>query len=160
MTMTRVNQAGSLVFLAVSIYVLWETSTLDYLSSLGPGPGFFPLWLGIAMAGLSVAWFIQTTVRPAEPMEEGYLPDRGGVVRIASVLVSLTVLGALLEVVGFQLASFAFLLFLLVALGRQNLILTFFLSAVGSLGTFYLFKMWLHVPLPTASIPFLASLGL
>lgn len=158
--MRRVNQVGSLAFLAASLYVVWEASALDYMSSLGPGPGFFPLWLGIALAGLSGAWFLQATLRPAEPMEEGFVPDRGGVIRIASILVALVVLGVVLEIVGFQLATFAFLLFLLIALGRQNLLLTVLLSALGSFGTFYLFKMWLHVPLPTSSIEFLSNLGL
>ena len=34
---------------AFGIYVISVAARLDYVSEVGPGPGFFPLWLGIGL---------------------------------------------------------------------------------------------------------------
>ena len=34
---------------AFGIYVISVASRLPYVSEVGPGPGFFPLWLGIGL---------------------------------------------------------------------------------------------------------------
>ncbi len=158
--MRRIYQVASLVVLAVSVYVIWEAKGLDYMSSLGPGPGFFPLWMGIVLAALSIGWLVQVSTTPQGPLETGFVPDRRAALRILSIVGALVVLSALLEIFGFQVTGFLFLLFLLFALGRQNPLLTVVLSLVGSFGTYYLFKVWLQVPLPTAGIDFLQNLGL
>lgn len=158
--MQRVQQVASLALLAGGIYVTWESRSMTYMSSLGPGPGFFPFWLGLIFAGMSLLWFGQLTLRPADLRKEGFFPDRGGVVRIISILGALAVLAALMDTLGFQLTMFAFLMFLLITLGRQNLLLTLALSVVGSFGTYYLFTKYLDVQLPISSITFLHNLGL
>ncbi len=158
--MRRVYQVASLGVLFVSLYVIWEAKGLDYMSSLGPGPGFFPLWMGILLGALSIGWFVQVSMTPQGPIEVGFIPDRNAVTRIVSIILALVVLSALLEILGFQLTGFLFLLFLLFALGRQHPLLTLVLSLAGSFGTYYLFKVWLQVPLPTSGIDFLSNLGL
>ena len=34
---------------AFGLYVISVASKLPYVSEVGPGPGFFPLWLGIGL---------------------------------------------------------------------------------------------------------------
>ena len=38
---------------ALAAYVIVQASGWDYMGPDGPGPGFFPLWYGAAMAALS-----------------------------------------------------------------------------------------------------------
>ncbi len=38
----------------LGVYIIVEARGWEYLGSDGPGPGFFPLWYGIAMAALSM----------------------------------------------------------------------------------------------------------
>ena len=80
--------------------------------------------------------------------------------RILSIVLAIVVLAFLFEFAGFTLTMFAFLLFLLVALGRQALPLTLVLSIVGSFGTYYVFTTYLDVQLPASSIEALRNLGL
>jgi len=49
--MQRIHQAAALFFLAFSAFVVWESWNLEYYTHLGPGAGFFPLWLGVIMGG-------------------------------------------------------------------------------------------------------------
>jgi putative tricarboxylic transport membrane protein len=38
----------------LGVYIIVQASGWEYLGQDGPGPGFFPLWYGIAMAALSL----------------------------------------------------------------------------------------------------------
>lgn len=127
--MRRVHQVASAVFFfATDLFVILEARELDYYSDIGPGPGFLPFWLGVGMATLSAVRFGQVSLRPVDPMKPGFIPEWPGRVRILSILAALVLSIWLVEVVGFSLTMFGFLLFLLIALGCQNLMLTLFIS--------------------------------
>jgi putative tricarboxylic transport membrane protein len=156
----RVYQTASLIFIAVGIYVALEARDMAFYTVIGPGPGFFPLVLGIVFVGLSIAWLGQVSLQSEEPMEKEFIPKGVGVVRIISILAALMFFSLLVDVIGFQLVMLFFLLFLLNVLGRQNLILKLVVSAAGSFGLYYVFKSWLGVSLPEASIEVIRNLGL
>lgn len=158
--MRRVYQAASLVFLAFSAYLVFYSRTMEYYADLGPGPGFFPFWLGLMLVLLSITWLVQVSIGPGGSIKQSFLPDRRGLVRVLSVLGALTLFGWVVEGLGFQLTMLIFLGFLLVVLGRQNLIVTATVAVVGSFGVYYIFRYWLDVPLPASSIEFLRNLGL
>lgn len=158
--MRRPYQVASLVFLAVAIYTIVEGRSLDYYGLNGPGPGFFPFWLGLLLGIFSLAWFGQATFQPVKPMPEDFVPARDGATKIISVIVSLVVAALAVDTLGFQVVAFCFMMFLLWIVGRQNLILALVLSLVGSVGVYYVFKTYLDVHLPAAAIEFLHNLGL
>lgn len=158
--MRRVYQVAALAFFAVAVFVMLEARNLVYYTRVGPGAGFFPFWLGLLLAVLAIVWFAQVSFQPAADPEEGFIPDRAGALRIVSILVAVLVVGLLMGIVGFQLIMFVFLLFLLVALGRQHPAVTLVISVAGSFGLYYIFKGWLDVQLPASSIEFLRNLGL
>lgn len=157
--MRRINQVVSLIFFVGSVSIVWVSWTMEYYTSLGPGAGFFPVWLGACLAGLSLIWFIQACFENT-PMKEDFIPDRTGLIRVGSILSALVIMALLMDVVGFQLMMFVFVFFLLIALGRQNLVLTLIISLVSSFGMYYAFKTWLGVQLPESSIAWLMELGL
>ena len=158
--MRRWYQAGSLIFFFVALYIIWQAHGLNYYTSLGPGPGFFPFWLGLSLAILCIVWFCQVTFRPVEDMAPDFIPDRAGLLRVISLFVALVLVVALIGQLGYRITMLFFLLFVLTVLGRQNLILTLVLALGGSWGLFYVFQQWLDVRLPEASIEFLQALGM
>jgi hypothetical protein len=66
---------------------------------------------------------------------------------------------ALMNLLGFQLAMFLFMLFMLMILGRQTIWTTLIIATVCSVGVYHLFGRYLDVQLPAASLAFLARLG-
>ena len=76
-----------------------------------------------------------------------------------AIVISLCVLAATLEILGYQLAMFLFVLFHLLVLGRRRLLLSLVLALVCSVGVFVVFTRFLTVPLPASSIPFLRDMG-
>lgn len=158
--MTRVHQAASLLLLAFSSWVAWSAWKMNYWTSIGPGPGFFPFWLAMLMGLLSVIWFIQLWLRPLPGTAMDMVPDHTGCFRIASLLGASVLFGLAVERIGFSLSMFALLLFLLLALGRQRWFTTLAISLIGSFGVHYVFSQHLKVPLPASALGFLNNLGL
>lgn len=158
--MRRLYQAAGLVFLALAVFTAAQAREYTYFTPIGPGAGFFPFWLGVGLAALSLTWFVNVSFQPVEPMPSDFVPDRAGTMRIISLLVALVLFTWLLHPLGFRLAMLGFLLFLLSALGRQHLAVTAALALAGSFGVYEAFQRWLGVHLPVSSIEFLESLGL
>ncbi|MEI7671055.1 MAG: tripartite tricarboxylate transporter TctB family protein [Deltaproteobacteria bacterium] len=159
--MKRKYQIAACCFLSFAAYLMWESwNNMEYYTPLGPGAGFFPFWLGALMGGLGIIWLVQVSRRSGNAEEGPSLPPRGGIVRILSIVVSVAVVSILMNLLGFQLVMFLFMIFMLMILGRQTIWTTLIIALVCSVGVYHLFGRYLDLQLPAASLAFLANLGL
>lgn len=128
---------------ALGAYIVSEASGWEYLGPDGPGPGFFPLWYGIAMAGLSL-WLMVSSVLKAQPDAI----DWSGARRALVAWVALALAVAALKLVGF-LVAFAVLAFFIVAVmyrrppGKAAIV-----AACITAGFYVVFPLALGVKLP------------
>jgi len=154
--MKRGWQIMCLAFAAAAIITLASSFGYPYKDRLGPGPGFFPLWLSLITLGLSLALFAQVTWSRKAPFTPGSpLPqERAGTVRIFIILGALLASVAFLDFLGFRVTLFLFLIFLPLALGIRSWLLILIFSLLGSFGVFHLFYYWLKVPLPMGVLGF------
>ena len=146
--MTRPYQVTSVVVMCMAAFLANQSLELRYYTALGPGPGFFPLWMSILLAILATAMFWQATFGKSDAMPDDFFADRKGYLRIGAVLAALVGVIALMEPIGFCLVMLGFYLFLLIVLGRQHPVVTGIVALAGSLGVYYVFVHWLAVPLP------------
>jgi putative tricarboxylic transport membrane protein len=58
---------SGLAFAALGAYIIATAWQWEYLGADGPGPGFFPLWYGIAMLALSLCLVAASALRKPEP---------------------------------------------------------------------------------------------
>lgn len=149
--------AASSVFLALFVGATYMASKLALLDALGPGPGFFPLILGVLGAVLAVLLIERTMRAPAPAMGEGVgdaagedalVPDPPAIFRIASILALLTATFLALDPIGYRLTALVFIALVLLALGVRNVVVIAIVAIVGSFGVFHSFYYWLKVPLP------------
>jgi putative tricarboxylic transport membrane protein len=105
----------------------------------------------VAMSGL---WLIEELRRPSE-RAEGI--DRDVVI---AVVVSLVVLASVMDLLGFQLSIFLFLMYHLKLRGRRSWVSSLITALAGSVGAFYVFTYGLNVTLPVSAIPLLNMIGL
>ena len=77
---------AALCFLALSVFVIWTSWSMEYYTTMGPGAGFFPFWLGVAMAGFSLICLVQASMRKEWPRDAAFLPVREGIVQILSLI--------------------------------------------------------------------------
>ena len=147
--MKRAWQVASLFFLVLSIFVLVHSFQYPYSDKLGPGPGFFSVWLAIVTGGLSIALLFQSSLSK-DLFEDApdLFPDRPAIWRIAIILVALVGVLALLNPLGFRICILVFLLVLPLALGARNWLAVLLLAIGGSFGIFHIFYYWLKLPLP------------
>ena len=146
--------AGIGAFAAVGVYVLASSISLGLWTSLGPGPGLFPFAMGAVLAAMALLWLLQELRNPSGA-RAGI--DRGLVV---AVVASLVILAAVMDLLGFQLTMFAFLLYHLKLRGRRTWVSSLIIAVAGSFGAFYAFNYGLNVALPVSALPFLNTIGL
>jgi hypothetical protein len=111
------------------------------------------------MGGLSILWLIQLFRRSEESADGKFLPDKKGILQILYILVSLSAT-AVMNVIGYQLTMFLFMIFLLRVVGQTSLWTTLIIAIVSSFGVYHLFGKYLDVQLPAASLTLLSAVGL
>jgi putative tricarboxylic transport membrane protein len=127
----------------VGAYIIAEAARWEYLGPDGPGPGFFPLWYGIAMAALSL-WLVLASFwnKDSERI------DWSGASRALSTWFAFAAAVAALKLAGF-LVSFAALTFFIVAVMYRRPLKNAALVALVGAAVFYLvFPVALGVQLP------------
>ena len=87
--------------------------------ALGPGPGFFPFWLSLLGAALTVAILVETA-RSHDITTGSILPSRQAAWQVGGVLIALGAAAALIEPLGFRLTMLLFIAGLLLALGARS----------------------------------------
>jgi putative tricarboxylic transport membrane protein len=148
MSQTRAWQAAAVALFALFGWFVFESFQLSLSDALGPGPGFFPFWLGVLGAVLSVILILQLRVRPAEAGTDSIAFDRAGARNVLLVLAGLIAASAMLELAGFRLAMLALIAYVLVVLGVRRWAAIALFALAGSFGVYYVFYDLLKVPLP------------
>ncbi len=134
---------------AVFATATWLAHGYALKDALGPGPGFFPFWLGLIGAVLSLVLLVQSWRGGAiGEVAEGLWPDRAGALRAAALLGGIALYALLLEPAGFRLTALVVTAALLVALGVRRPAAIAAFALVASFGLFHVFYHWLKVPLP------------
>ena len=136
---------------ALGIYIVVQSWQWDYLTPEGPGPGFFPLWYGVAMVALAAALIVINLARRSAGRKS---VDWTRVRRVLLAWLALAVSVALFKPIGF-VTSFALLTFFIVAFMYRRPPGVAAGVAVASAAGFYLvFPLALGVSLPVGFLGF------
>ena len=100
--MRRARQIASLFFAATGLYMLFGGYGLGLAGEFGPGPGFLAFGIGVLLTVSSAFWFAGAARMPAEETTP-FVGDRGGILRVAGVALSLVAFAILVERLGFNL---------------------------------------------------------
>ena len=79
---------------------------------------------------------------------------------VVAVVVSLAILASVMDLLGFQLSTFLFLMYHLKVRGRRSWISSLITALAGSVGAYYAFYYGLNVSLPVSAFPVLNTIGL
>jgi putative tricarboxylic transport membrane protein len=135
----------------LGVYIVAQAWQWDYSSPEGPGPGFFPLWYGIAIVALSVL-LVASHLRRA-PLRDKPL-DWRRIVRALSVWLALAVCVASFKALGF-VVGFALLIYFIVAVMYRKRPATAAIVAAATGAGFYLvFDLALGLALPSGLLGF------
>ncbi len=154
MNARRLYQLTGLAILGIALCFAYGAWQMRYFTSIGPGPGFFPLWLSIILGGLGVAMAVLATLSQPEPLPEDFAPEPGGILRVLALVAVIGGTALSLNTLGFALTLLLANLFIMVALGQRDARIILPVSFAGSFGAHYLFTKWLNVPLPAGMFGF------
>ena len=141
------------VLAGLGIYIVSEARAWEYLGPDGPGPGFFPLWYGMAIIALALL-LVATGVaqRAREPAAEGVNWREIG--RVVMAWLGLAACVGLLKILGFLLAFGLFNFFLIAVMYRRPVVRALAVAVGMSVGFYLLFPLALNVELPTGWLGF------
>jgi putative tricarboxylic transport membrane protein len=152
--MKRGWHVAAWTLLAMCLLFSYESFQLSLTDTLGPGPGFFPFWLGVLGALLAVALLVQLHLSKVDLGAAALEFDRAGVRSVIQVVVALAAASALLEILGFRVSMLLLLGYLLFILGVRSRLAIAVFAVVGSFGVFHVFFNLLRVPLPMGILSF------
>jgi putative tricarboxylic transport membrane protein len=122
-------------------YIIVTASRWEYLGQDGPGPGFFPLWYGIAMSALSLL-LVFSSLKTQTRIDWSDAP------RALATWGAFAAMCAAVKLIGF-LPAFALLTFFIVAvMYRRPLKVAAAVSVALSAGFYLVFPLALGVKLP------------
>ena len=135
------------VLAAFGVYVISVAAKLPYVSDVGPGHGFFPLWLGIGLVTFAAALMFASftsSVRKSQSSKQSW----NSMIRPLAGWFAVMIAIALLGKIGFALSFIILTIFLVLALDRRPALLAV-VVAVGLAVAFHLiFVVALDVSLP------------
>ena len=145
------NLWSGLALAALGIYIMVQALQWEYATAEGPGPGFFPLWYGIAMLALSAVLVVSELARrSARGSAIAWKP----LARALSTWLALAVSVALFKPLGF-LVSFALLTYFVVAfMYRRPHKVAVLVALASAAGFFLVFQFALGVALPVGALGF------
>ena len=142
-------------------YIVLEARKWDYMAPDGPGPGFFPIWYGVALIVLSLVVIGARLIRIAQERRAGGTAATGApggaldsagkrreIYHALAVWVAFAVSIALLKVLGFLLALALLTLFIVALIYRRPWKVALAVAVGTSLGFYLVFPLALSVALP------------
>jgi putative tricarboxylic transport membrane protein len=153
-TMRMPYRITAVLLLALAAFFAYHATRLPYYTPLGPGAGFFPVWLSVLLAVLSIAMFAQTFGRRVEAVPADFGVTGLGALRIIATLLFIAFFVVALIPLGFRVTTLIVGLGLIHIFGRANPLISVPAAAGMSLGIFYLFSDVLRLTLPTGPFGF------
>jgi putative tricarboxylic transport membrane protein len=146
--MKKADQRTGIVLLIFSGSVIEESWKMPQRGTFGPGMGFFPLWLGVLLAILSILLIVNAWQRAEDPTKKAIFPGRQALVTILVVLAAMAAYIALLEVLGFLVTTMLLNTFLMRIVMRESWKMTVPVALIISIVLYLIFQVLLEVNLP------------
>jgi putative tricarboxylic transport membrane protein len=142
---------SGLALAGLGTYIIVVAWHWEYLGPDGPGPGFFPLWYGIAMAALSGALVVSSALRR---QNAGGGIEWRGVGRALAAWAALAASVAAFKLLGFVVSFAALTFFIVAVMYRRRLVVAATVAAATAAGFYVLFPLVLGVQLPAGVLGF------
>ncbi|MGQ0750020.1 MAG: tripartite tricarboxylate transporter TctB family protein [Betaproteobacteria bacterium] len=137
----------SAVLIALGAFVVREALAWEYMTRDGPGPGFFPMWIGIAMVALS-GLYLSAHLYDIARGESVHRTNWSGTPAVVLAWLAFMVVIALIKPLGFVAALVLMMLIFVRGVFRQSFAKAV-VVALASAGAFWmLFVKLLNLRLP------------
>jgi putative tricarboxylic transport membrane protein len=138
---------------ALGLYMTIAAARLSYISEDGPGPGFLPFWLGIAICTLAVCLVVVNQLRPTLKARD-HRHNWSAESRALSGWLALMVAILLLASLGFTISLVLLSLFFIWFMERRSLWVAVIVALGLGIGFHLIFVVALGLSLPQSPLGF------
>jgi putative tricarboxylic transport membrane protein len=138
----------SLLLILLAVFIEFESIKFPLGTIDNPGPGFFPLLLGFAMAVMAIALSVKAWRNANAEVHPPFWPVKEGFHKVSLTFIVILLFTALLEFTGYMINIFFLFLILLRPIGQQKWRRSISISVGAVLVSYLLFDKWLTIPLP------------
>jgi putative tricarboxylic transport membrane protein len=148
--MKRADMITGVVLLALAGFVIQDAWRMPPSATFGPSAGFLPFWLAVLLAVFATILFVTSWNRKTtEQDSKAVFPGKQALFAITLVLAGLAVYIQLIEVLGYLVDTFLFVLFLMKAVEREKWPLTLMVAASTTIVLLVTFQVLLKITLPS-----------
>ncbi len=154
--MKNLDLVSGIVLFVLGAALFFMSLSYPFGTFRTPGAGLFPLIASILLIALSTTLTVQAflsrkgkAIAPAP-----FFPEKGAFRRILLGFTGMIGYRYLLPVIGFGPSTGVFMLFLIRFLGGYGWKISLFYSAVSAVAFYYLFQVWLQIPMPLPLLRF------
>lgn len=143
----------ALVLLAGSAIVITDSIRLGigWREGEGPAAGYFPFYIAAILGISSIAILLAAVMSRDPDLSESFV-SRSAFERVLTVLLPAIIYVFVMQFVGIYVASAAFILFFMIAVGGESVLRSIAVALVVPLFFFFMFERWFLVPLPKGPI--------
>lgn len=115
---------------------------------IGPGSGFFPLWLTVLVVLQAVIILVRSLRAPAPAGRDAPFVERQAYRPLLVVFLPILAVIALLRYLGIYIGGALYLAGYMIFVGRQHWTTVALVSVLIPLALFFIFERWFLLPLP------------
>lgn len=146
-SLNKSELVAAFLLIALGAFVLRQAWDWPYLTPDGPGPGFFPVWIGICIIALAALLVVAQLVH-AIGRSPVAATNWSGTGRVLAGWVGLMIAIGLLKPAGFVASFLLLTIFLVMVIFRRRFLPALILGVAASAGFWLLFVKALEVQLP------------
>lgn len=146
--MKKADLITGIVLLVLAGFVIYEAWLMPPSGTFGPGSGFFPFWLGIILAVLSLILVVGAAVRPKDSSDVSPFPAWKALFAVAKVLGGLVMFTILMETLGFMVNTFIFVTYLMKVVQGERWWMTLLIAVATTACLYIVFQLLLGISLP------------
>lgn len=155
MTTKTVDRLFAGILLLLGLYIVWNALEYGYMRGTTPGPGFFPLWVGLGLAALSAVNLVRSLIG-VERLDAVF--DAVGLLKTLGILAVTVVFILVTPWIGMLVASGLLIpavAFIIRPRGNRRFAITILaVSLVFPVLCYFLFAVYLRVPIERGVIGF------
>ena len=146
--MRKVDRITAIAMLVFSMLVIYGSSSMPLAVEFAPGYGFFPFWLGILMAFLSVLLYLESWRKRPEQDSPAPTLSHDAFFAVLSSLGLVILFAFALERVGFIIVSLLFVFIIVHFVEKESRRNAAIFSIAFTAALFVLFQILLGINLP------------
>lgn len=160
LTLRQMDIIVALLLIGLSALVMFDSVRVGHgwAPGVGPGAGYFPFYVALAMGAASIAVLLIAIFSPQPGWSHAFITTTA-LGRILSIILPSIGYVALIHFLGIYVASAIFIAGFMLFVGRESIPLSIAVGIGIPLALFFMFERWFLVPLPKGPLEAMLGLG-